>query len=170
MVTTTTHKTLRGPRGGLILCNNPYLIKKLNSAVFPGTQGGPLMHIIAAKAVCFGEALKPEFKAYQQRVIDNAKALAKGLTDRGLNLVSGGTDNHLCLLSLIGTDVTGKELEHRPGRGAYHPEQEHRAQRAPVSLYHLRCADRYPGSHHSWTEYGGYGQDRRVYLPGHHGL
>ena len=113
VVTTTTHKTLRGPRGGLILCNNPYLIKKLNSAVFPGTQGGPLMHIIAAKAVCFGEALKPEFKAYQQRVIDNAKALAKGLTDRGLNLVSGGTDNHLCLLSLIGTDVTGKELEHR---------------------------------------------------------
>ena len=107
------HKTLRGPRGGLILCNNPYLIKKLNSAVFPGTQGGPLMHIIAAKAVCFGEALKPEFKAYQQRVIDNAKALAKGLTDRGLNLVSGGTDNHLCLLSLIGTEVTGKELEHR---------------------------------------------------------
>ena len=106
VVTTTTHKTLRGPRGGLILCNNPYLIKKLNSAVFPGTQGGPLMHIIAAKAVCFGEALKPEFKA----------------------------------------------------------------QRAPVSLYHLRCADRYPGSHHSWTEYGGYGQDRRVYLPGHHGL
>lgn len=113
VVTTTTHKTLRGPRGGLILCNNPYLIKKLNSAVFPGTQGGPLMHIIAAKAVCFGEALKPEFKAYQQRVIDNAKALAKGLADRGLNLVSGGTDNHLCLLSLIGTDVTGKELEHR---------------------------------------------------------
>lgn len=81
--------------------------------MFPGTQGGPLMHIIAAKAVCFGEALKPEFKAYQQRVIDNAKALAKGLIDRGLNLVSGGTDNHLCLLSLIGTDVTGKELEHR---------------------------------------------------------
>ena len=113
VVTTTTHKTLRGPRGGLILTNNPILAKRINSAVFPGTQGGPLMHIIAAKAVCFGEALKPEFKAYQQRVIDNAKALAKGLTDRGLNLVSGGTDNHLCLLSLIGTDVTGKELEHR---------------------------------------------------------
>lgn len=113
VVTTTTHKTLRGPRGGLILCNNEYLIKKLNSAVFPGTQGGPLMHVIAAKAVCFGEALKPEFKEYQQRVVDNAKALAKGLTDRGLNLVSGGTDNHLMLLSLIGTDVTGKELEHR---------------------------------------------------------
>lgn len=113
VVTTTTHKTLRGPRGGLILCNNPYLIKKLNSAVFPGTQGGPLMHVIAGKAVCFGEALKPEFKKYQQRVIDNAQALANGLTSRGLNLVSGGTDNHLCLLDLRGTGVTGKELEAR---------------------------------------------------------
>ncbi|MBQ9228898.1 MAG: serine hydroxymethyltransferase [Eubacterium sp.] len=113
VVTTTTHKTLRGPRGGLILCNNPYLAKKINSAVFPGSQGGPLMHVIAGKAVCFGEALKPEFKAYQQRVIDNAQALAKGLTDRGLNLVSGGTDNHLCLLDLRGTGVTGKELEAR---------------------------------------------------------
>lgn len=113
VVTTTTHKTLRGPRGGLILCNNPYLIKKLNSAVFPGTQGGPLMHVIAGKAVCFGEALKPEFKEYQQRVINNAQALAKGLISRGLNLVSGGTDNHLVLLSLIGTGVTGKELEAR---------------------------------------------------------
>lgn len=113
VVTTTTHKTLRGPRGGLILCNNPYLIKKLNSAVFPGTQGGPLMNVIAGKAVCFGEALKPEFKEYSQRIIDNAQALAKGLTSRGLNLVSGGTDNHLVLLSLIGTGVTGKELEAR---------------------------------------------------------
>lgn len=113
VVTTTTHKTLRGPRGGLILCNNPYLIKKLNSAVFPGTQGGPLMHVIAGKAVCFGEALKPEFKEYQQRVIDNAQALENGLTSRGLNLVSGGTDNHLCLLDLRGTGVTGKELEAR---------------------------------------------------------
>ena len=113
VVTTTTHKTLRGPRGGLILCNNPYLMKKLNSAVFPGTQGGPLMHVIAGKAVCFGEALKPEFKEYQQRVIDNAQALANGLTSRGLNLVSGGTDNHLCLLDLRGTGVTGKELEAR---------------------------------------------------------
>ncbi|MCH5317016.1 MAG: serine hydroxymethyltransferase [Eubacterium sp.] len=111
VVTTTTHKTLRGPRGGLILCNNEYLAKKLNSAVFPGTQGGPLMHVIAGKAVCFGEALKPEFKEYQQRIIDNAQALAKGLINRGLNLVSGGTDNHLVLLSLVGTGVTGKELE-----------------------------------------------------------
>lgn len=113
VVTTTTHKTLRGPRGGLILCNNPYLAKKLNSAVFPGTQGGPLMHVIAGKAVCFGEALKPEFKDYQQRVINNAQALANGLISRGQNLVSGGTDNHLCLLDLRGTGVTGKELEKR---------------------------------------------------------
>ncbi len=113
VVTTTTHKTLRGPRGGLILCNNPYLIKKLNSAVFPGTQGGPLMHVIAGKAVCFGEALKPEFKEYQQRVINNAQALANGLISRGQSLVSGGTDNHLCLLDLRGTGVTGKELEAR---------------------------------------------------------
>ena len=111
VVTTTTHKTLRGPRGGLILCNNPYLIKKLNSAVFPGTQGGPLMHIIAAKAVCFGEALKPEFKVYQQRVIDNAKALAKGLTDRGLNLVSGGTDNHLMLADVYSRGRTGAQMQ-----------------------------------------------------------
>ena len=112
IVTTTTHKTLRGPRGGLILCKEE-LAKAIDKAVFPGNQGGPLMHVIAAKAVCFGEALKPEFKEYQQRIIDNAKALAKGLTSRGINLVSGGTDNHLMLVDLIGTEVTGKELEHR---------------------------------------------------------
>ena len=112
VVTTTTHKTLRGPRGGLILCREEYA-KAIDKAIFPGTQGGPLMHIIAAKAVCFGEALKPEFKAYQQRVIDNAKALAKGLTDRGLNLVSGGTDNHLMLVDLREEECTGKELEAR---------------------------------------------------------
>ncbi len=113
VVTTTTHKTLRGPRGGLILCNDPDLAKKLNSAVFPGSQGGPLMHVIAGKAVSFGEALKPEFKEYQKRVTENAQALANGLTKRGLNLVSGGTDNHLCLLDLRGMGVTGKELENR---------------------------------------------------------
>ena len=112
IVTTTTHKTRRGPRGGLILMKEEFE-KAINKAVFPGTQGGPLMHTIAAKAVCFGEALKPEFKEYQKRVVENAQALAKGLTSRGLNLVSGGTDNHLMLLNLIVTDVTGKELEHR---------------------------------------------------------
>ena len=112
IVTTTTHKTLRGPRGGLILCREE-LGKAVNKGVFPGTQGGPLMHVIAAKAVCFGEALSDEFKAYQQQIVKNAKALADGLTKRGHKLVSGGTDNHLMLLDLIGTGVTGKELQHR---------------------------------------------------------
>ena len=113
VVTTTTHKTLRGPRGGVILTNNEELAKKFNKAIFPGTQGGPLEHVIAAKAVCFGEALKPEFKAYQQRVTDNAKALAAALQNQGFNLVSGGTDNHLMLIDLRGTGVTGKELQRR---------------------------------------------------------
>lgn len=112
VVTTTTHKTLRGPRGGMILCKQE-LALKINKAIFPGTQGGPLMHVIAAKAVCFGEALTPEFKEYQQTVIDNAKALADALINKGFNLVSGGTDNHLILLDLRNFDVTGKELEHR---------------------------------------------------------
>lgn len=112
IVTTTTHKTLRGPRGGLILCKEE-LAKAIDKAVFPGNQGGPLMHVIAAKAVCFGEALKPEFKEYQQNIINNAKALADGLLKRGVKLVSGGTDNHLMLVDLIGTEVTGKELERR---------------------------------------------------------
>ncbi len=111
-VSSTTHKTLRGPRGGLILCREAYA-KKLNSAVFPGVQGGPLMHIIAAKAVAFKEALSPEFKAYQQRIVDNAQALARGLLDRGVKLVSGGTDNHLLLLDLRGEGVSGKELQER---------------------------------------------------------
>ena len=113
VVTTTTHKTLRGPRGGLILTNDETLAKKINSAIFPGTQGGPLMHTIAAKAVCFGEALKPEFKEYQKRIVENAKALADGLLKRGFNLVSGGTDNHLMLVDLRPFNITGKELEHR---------------------------------------------------------
>ena len=113
IVTTTTHKTLRGPRGGLILTNNEDLAKKINSAVFPGTQGGPLMHVIAAKAVCFGEALKPEFTEYQKKIVENAKALAEGLLKRGFNLVSGGTDNHLMLVDLRPFSITGKELEHR---------------------------------------------------------
>ncbi len=112
IVTTTTHKTLRGPRGGLILCKEE-LAKAIDKAVFPGNQGGPLMHVIAAKAVCFGEALKPEFKAYQEQIVKNAKALADGLVKRGVKLVSGGTDNHLMLVDLVGTEVTGKELEHR---------------------------------------------------------
>lgn len=113
VTTTTTHKTLRGPRGGLILTNDEELAKKINKAVFPGIQGGPLMHVIASKAVCFGEALKPEFKEYGKKVVENAQALAKGLVNKGFNLVSGGTDNHLMLVDLRPFDITGKELERR---------------------------------------------------------
>ena len=112
IVTTTTHKTLRGPRGGLILCKEEYA-KAIDKAIFPGIQGGPLMHVIAGKAVCLGEALKPEFKEYGKRVVENAQALANGLTKRGVKLVSGGTDNHLMLIDLSGTELTGKELERR---------------------------------------------------------
>jgi glycine hydroxymethyltransferase len=115
--TTTTHKTLRGPRGGLILCkSNPEIEKKLNSMVFPGTQGGPLMHVIAAKAVAFKEALQPEFKVYQQQVIDNAKAMAEVFVKRGFDIVSGGTDNHLMLVSLIPKGLTGKDADAALGR------------------------------------------------------
>jgi len=117
VVTTTTHKTLRGPRGGLILCRaNPEIEKKLNSMVFPGTQGGPLMHVIAAKAVAFLEALQPEFKVYQQQVIDNARAMAEVFMQRGFDIVSGGTDNHLMLVSLIPKGLTGKEADAALGR------------------------------------------------------
>ena len=112
VVTTTTHKTLRGPRGGLILCREE-LAKAIDKAIFPGTQGGPLMHTIAAKAVCFGEALKPEFKEYQEQIVKNAKTLADTLLSEGFNLVSGGTDNHLMLLDLRPFSITGKELEKR---------------------------------------------------------
>lgn len=112
IVTTTTHKTLRGPRGGLILCKEEYA-KAIDKAIFPGIQGGPLMHVIAGKAVCLGEALKPEFKEYGKKVVENAQALANGLTKRGVKLVSGGTDNHLMLIDLSGTELTGKELERR---------------------------------------------------------
>ena len=111
VVTTTTHKTLRGPRGGMILCNDEAIYKKINSAVFPGTQGGPLEHVIAAKAVCLGEALKPEFKAYGEQVVKNAKVLAEELTKQGFRLVSGGTDNHLMLVDLRPFQITGKEFE-----------------------------------------------------------
>ena len=112
VVTTTTHKTLRGPRGGMILCREE-LAKQIDKAVFPGTQGGPLMHIIAAKAVAFGEALTDEFKEYQKQIVKNAAALAEALTEGGIKLVSGGTDNHLMLLNLVDEGITGKELEYR---------------------------------------------------------
>ena len=111
IVTTTTHKTLRGPRGGLILCKEKYA-KAIDKAIFPGTQGGPLMHVIAAKAVALHEALQPEFKVYQQAILDNCKALAEGLLSEGFRLVSNGTDNHLLLVDVRGQGLTGKEAEH----------------------------------------------------------
>ena len=114
MTTTTTHKTLRGPRGGMILSSNEMNEKfNFNKAIFPGIQGGPLMHVIAAKAVCFKEALSPDFVAYQEQILKNAKALCNGLLERGVKIVSGGTDNHLMLVDLTGTNVSGKELEKR---------------------------------------------------------
>ena len=113
VVTSTTHKTLRGPRGGLILTNNEEIATKVNKAIFPGIQGGPLMHIVAAKAICFGEALKPEFKEYGKRIISNCKALENSLCAQGIDMVSGGSDNHLLLLDLRSLNITGKELEHR---------------------------------------------------------
>lgn len=112
VVTTTTHKTLRGPRGGMILCKEQFA-KQIDKAIFPGTQGGPLMHIIAAKAVALGEAMKPEFKAYAEQIVKNAKALCGALLEKGFDIVSGGTDNHLMTLKLIKNGITGKELEHR---------------------------------------------------------
>ncbi len=118
IVTTTTHKTLRGPRGGMILTNDELLAKKLNSAVFPGLQGGPLMHVIAAKAVAYGEALRPDFKLYAQAVIDNAKALAATLSERGANLVSGGTDTHLALVDLTPLGITGRDADEALERAA----------------------------------------------------
>ena len=113
VTTTTTHKTLRGPRGGLILCNDEDIAKKINKAIFPGIQGGPLEHVIAGKAVCFGEALEDSFKTYQHQIVLNAKALAAALTEEGFDLVSGGTDNHLMLLDLRSMNITGKEMERR---------------------------------------------------------
>ena len=112
IVTTTTHKTLRGPRGGIILTNNEEYAKKINKAIFPGLQGGPLMHVIASKAVVFGEALKPEFKEYQENIVKNANAFAEGLVAEGFRLVSGGTDNHLILVDVRNKNLTGKEAEH----------------------------------------------------------
>lgn len=111
VITSTTHKTLRGPRGGLIMCDDEEIAKRINKAVFPGSQGGPLMHIIAAKAIAFKEALTPEFKEYQVQVVKNAKAMANRLLERGLKLVSGGTDNHMMLVNLTGSGVNGKQLE-----------------------------------------------------------
>ena len=157
VVTTTTHKTLRGPRGGVILTNDEELAKKFNKAIFPGTQGGPLEHVIAAKAVCFGEALKPEFKAYQQRVVTNARVLADALQKQGFDLVSGGTDNHLMLIDLRKTGVTGKEL---------HRQQECHPERPGKSVRHLGHAHRHARCHHPRLRCAGDAPHCRVHLAG----
>ncbi|HJI62364.1 MAG TPA: serine hydroxymethyltransferase [Ruminococcus bromii] len=141
-VTTTTHKTLRGPRGGLILCREEFA-KQIDKAIFPGTQGGPLMHVIAAKAVCFGEALKPEFKEYGKKIVSNCKALADGLLKRGNKLVSGGTDNHVLLMDLRDTDVTGKELEARLDDCYITVNKNTIPGETPFTVRNKRCKNRY---------------------------
>ncbi len=149
VVTSTTHKTLRGPRAGFILTNDEELAKKINSAVFPGMQGGPLMHVIAAKAVAFGEALRPAFKLYAKNVVENAKALAETLKSKGLDIVSGGTDTHLMLVDLR------PEAPHRQGRRAgarprpHHLQQERHPVRSGEARDHLRRAARHAGRHHA---------------------
>ena len=159
VVTTTTHKTLRGPRGGMILCKEQYA-KAIDKAIFPGTQGGPLMHIIAAKAVCLGEALKPSFKAYSQKIIDNAQALAKALMDRGVRLVSGGTDNHLMLVDLTGMELTGKELEKRLDtiRITANKNTVPGETRSPFQTSGLRLGT--PRRHDAWVRARRYGNHR----------
>ena len=148
VVTTTTHKTLRGPRGGVILTNDEELAKKFNKAIFPGTQGGPLEHVIAAKAVCFGEALKPEFKAYQQNVVTNARVLMDALQKQGFDLVSGGTDNHLMLIDLRKTGVTGKELQRRLDEVYITANRMPSRTTRKVRFRHLRHAHRHARCHH----------------------
>ena len=143
MVTTTTHKTLRGPRGGMILTNDAKLAKKIDAAVFPGLQGGPLMHVIAAKAVAFGEALRPEFKAYARQVVENAQALADVLIAAGLDIVSGGTDSHLMLVDLRPKGVTGKAAEVSPRARQHHLQQERHSLRPQPAGHHLGRAARH---------------------------
>ena len=155
IVTTTTHKTLRGPRGGLILCKEEYA-KAIDKAIFPGIQGVPLMHVIAGKAVCLGEALKPEFKEYGKKVVENAQALANGLTKRGVKLVSGGTDNHLMLIDLSGTELTGKELERRLDE-VYITANKNTVPNEQRSPFNKWCSFRYTRCYYSRFDSGRYG-------------
>ena len=148
VVTTTTHKTLRGPRGGLILARaNDEIAKKLNSMIFPGTQGGPLMHVIAAKAVAFLEAMQPEFVDYQKQVVANARAMCKVFEQRGIRIVSGGTDNHLFLVDLSDKEINGKEADAALDPRPHHGQQELRAQRSASADGHQRHPHRHAGSH-----------------------
>ena len=159
VVTTTTHKTLRGPRGGMIVCNDEDIAKKINSAVFPGLQGGPLMHVIAAKAVAFGEALRPEFKLYAQNVVANAKALAAVMIERGCAIVSGGTDNHLMLVDLRPKGVKGNAAAEALERAGHHLQQERRAVRSREADRDLGHPPRHAGRDHPRL--------RRQGVPGH---
>ncbi len=153
VVTTTTHKTLRGPRGGLILARaNADIEKKLNSAVFPGAQGGPLEHVIAAKAICFKEALQPEFKTYQQQVVKNAKAMAGVFIERGFDVVSGGTENHLFLLSLIKQEISGKDADAALGKAFITVNKNSVPNDPQLSVRHLGPAFRHPCRDHSWFQ------------------
>ena len=160
VVTTTTHKTLRGPRGGMILANDPEIGRKINAAVFPGLQGGPLMHVIAGKAAAFGEALRPEFRAYQKAVVENAKMLAETLAGRGLTIVTGGTDCHLLLVG------PPPQTRHRQGGGGesgarpHHRQQERHPVRSGEAGHHLRHPPRFPGGHHARVRDGRVPRDR----------
>jgi GNAT superfamily N-acetyltransferase len=158
VVTTTTHKTLRGPRGGLVLAKRQRRDREeaATRMVFPGTQGGPLMHVIAAKAVAFLEALQPEFKTYQQQVVKNAQAMAKTLIARGYKIVSGGTDNHLFLVDLIGRDHR-QGCRSRARQGAHHGQQERGAERPALAVRHQRPAHRHAGRHHARPDQRGRG-------------
>ncbi len=161
VVTTTTHKTLRGPRGGLILARaNDELTKKFNSLIFPGTQGGPLMHVIAAKAVAFREALQPEFADYQRQVVANARAMAAALMARGYKIVSGGTDNHLFLVDLIERTLHRQGRGRRARPGQHHRQQEHGAERPALAVRHQRPAHRHAGGDHARLQ-GGRGDGAR---------
>lgn len=161
IVTTTTHKTLRGPRGGLIMCDADYA-KVINSAVFPGTQGGPLMHVIAGKAVAFGEALRPEFKDYARRIRVNARALAAGLQAHGLKLISGGTDNHLMLVDLTPLGITGAQAQNALDRAGLTVNKNAIPQRSATTDEDQWYSYRYPGRHHAWHGRGRDGPDRRL--------
>ncbi len=145
VTTTTTHKTLRGPRGGMVLTDDPDIAKKINSAVFPGLQGGPLMHVVAAKAVAFGEALRPEFRTYQKAVAENARVLGETLLEAGCNIVTGGTDCHLVLVDLRPKHTTGKGRRGQPGACADHHEQERHPVRPGEARHHQRHPPRQPG-------------------------
>ena len=149
VTTTTTHKSLRGPRGGLILCNDEALAKKFNSAIFPGLQGGPLMHVIAAKAVAFAEALRPDFKVYARNVVENAKALAEACAPHGLDIVSGGTDNHLMLVDLRPKGLKGNVSEKALGPRGDHLQQERHPVRSRNAVRHLGPSSRHAGGDHA---------------------